>query len=125
MITSALAAICSVTLAATAFLSLSLVILQPPRANYQEWFGMAALFTAQSVVTLITVAGALSGGTVRWLLLAGAVTVMWMGAAWAHATITGAHFEGYALVLGSLLVIQGALTLAYLAPQLLRTMSAS
>jgi hypothetical protein len=125
MIKSALAAICFVTLAATAYLSLSLIILHPPRANYQEWLPVAALFATQSGVTLIVLAGTLSGGAVRWLLLAGAVTVMWLGAAWALATITGSHFEGYALVLGSLLVVQGILTLAYLGPQVLRTLSPS
>jgi hypothetical protein len=125
MIKSALAAICFVTLAATAYLSLSLIILHPPRANYQEWLPVAALFATQSGVTLIVLAGALSGGSIRWLLLAGAVTVTWLGAAWARATITGSHFEGYALVLGSLLVVQGILTLAYLGPQVLRTLSPS
>src|SRR5438128_7751849 len=100
MLKPALVAVCSVTLAATAYLSLSLAILRPPRANYPAWFLMATLFVAQSVVTLVAAAGAVSGGWIRWLVLAGSVAIVWVGAAWAHDTLTSEHFEGYALVLG-------------------------
>ena len=37
MLKTALAAICLLTLSATLYLSASLLILQPPRANYQQW----------------------------------------------------------------------------------------
>ena len=107
-----LAVICSFTMLATGYLSLSLVILRPPRANYQEWFFMAALFIAQSGLTLVAVARAVSGAWIRVLVLAGGVAIIWVGASWAHATVSGPHFEGYALGLGSVLVAQGALTLA-------------
>jgi hypothetical protein len=45
---------------------------------------------------------------------------MWVGATSVYATVHGSHFEGYALVIGSALVVQGAVTLAYLAPRLVR-----
>ncbi len=106
-----LAVVCSFTALATAFLSLSLIVLRPPRASYQEWFLMAALFMAQSVLTLVAISGAFSGTWIRWLLLVGGVAIIWVGASWAHATVSGPHFEGYALVLGSALVVQGVLTL--------------
>jgi hypothetical protein len=120
VVKTALTALCAFTLLATAFLSLSLVILQPPRANVQQWFLMAALIVAQAAFTLFAVAGRTPGDWMRWLLVPGAAAVMWLGATWAYATIHGSHFEGYALVLGSVLVVQGAVTLAYFIPRLMR-----
>ena len=120
MVKTALIALCAFTLLATAVLSVSLAILQPPRANVQQWFLMAALIVAQGVFTLVVVAGRTPGDWMRWLLVPGAAAVMWLGATWAYATVNGSHFEGYALVLGSVLVVQGAVTLAYLTPRLVR-----
>jgi hypothetical protein len=120
VVKTALIALCAFTLLATAFLSLSLVILQPPRANVRQWFLMAALIVAQGALTLAVVAGRRPGDRMRWLLVPGAAAVMWLGATWAYATVHGSHFEGYALVLGSVLVVQGAVTLAYLTPRLFR-----
>jgi len=117
MVRTALAAICVFTLLATGYLSLSLLILRPPRANDQEWAVMASLFVAQSVLTLPVLAGGLSGSWIRWFVVAGGATVLLVGGSWAHATVSGPHFEGYALVLGSVLVVQGALTLAVFARQ--------
>jgi len=120
MLKTALFAVCCFTVLATGYLSLSLAILRPPRANYPEWFTMAALFMAQSVLTMAAVTAVLSGGWIRWLLLAGGIAIIWVGASWARATLASEHFEGYALVLGSMLVVQGALTLGvFLRPRLL------
>ena len=112
MLRAALVTVCSFTLFATGYLSLSLAILRPPRANYPEWFRMATLFAAQSVLTLLAVTGVISAGWIRWVVLAGSVAIIWVGASWALATLASDHFEGYAIVLGSMLVAQGALTLA-------------
>jgi len=111
MLKTALLVVCIFTLLATGYLSLSLAILRPPRANSSEWFMMATLFVAQSALTMIAVSARFSGGWIRWLVLAGGVAIMWVGAAWVHDTLASDHFEGYAVVLGSLLVLQGALTL--------------
>jgi hypothetical protein len=111
MLKTALFAVCAFTLLATGYLSLSLAILRPPRANDSEWFLMAALFVAQGVLTMVALSALRSGGWIRWLVLAGGVAIMWVGAAWVHDTLASDHFEGYAVVLGSLLVLQGALTL--------------
>src|SRR5215471_5307235 len=105
-----LTVICSLTLLATVYLSLSLVILHPPRANYQQWFPRAALFLAQGVLTVIAIARGVSGRWFRRVLAAGAIAIILEGGSWVYATLHSPHFEGYALVLGSLLVIQGALT---------------
>ena len=111
MLKTALFAVCAFTLLATGYLSLSLAILRPPRANYSEWFMMATLFAAQGVLTMIALSALLSGGWIRWLVLAGGVAIAWVGAAWVHDTLASDHFEGYAVVLGSALALQGALTL--------------
>ena len=120
MMKTALLALCAFTLFATALLSLSLILLQPPRANFQQWFLMAALIVAQGALTLTAVAGAKPAGWMQWLLVSGAAAVMWMGATWVYATVHGSHFEGYALVLGSVLLVQGAVPVAYLTPRLIR-----
>ena len=112
-----LAAVCAFTLLATGYLSLSVLILHPPRVNYAMWFLMAALFAGQGVLTLATLAGVARGASIRWLLLAGGVAIILVGASWVRDTVSGPHFEGYALVLGSALVVQGALTLgAFIRP---------
>jgi hypothetical protein len=120
MLKTALVALCSLTLLATGYLSLSLIVLRPPRANVSAWFMMATLFVAQSALTLVAATGAVSAGWIRWLVVAGSLAILWVGASWAHDTLTSEHFEGYALVLGSMLVLQGALTLGvFLRPRLL------
>ena len=111
MLRAALVTVCSFTLFATGYLSLSLAILRPPRANYPELFMMATVFAAQSVITLLAVTGIISAGWIRWVVIAGGVAIIWAGASWARATLASDHFEGYALVLGAMLVVQGALTL--------------
>ena len=56
--------------------------------------------------------GWLRGRLVRLSLLAGGAAIAWLGGSWAYGTVAGDHFEGYALVLGTALAIQGALTIA-------------
>jgi hypothetical protein len=116
MLNRIVAVLCSFTLFATGYLSLSVIVLRPPRASYQAWFLMAALFVAQSVLTLAEIAGTARGGWIRGSLLAGSVAVIAVGAWWVHGTLAASHFEGYALVLGSLVAVQGSLTLLRLVP---------
>jgi hypothetical protein len=111
MLNRIVAVLCSFTLFASAYLSLSVIVLRPPRVDYQAWFLMAALFVAQSLLTLAAIAGTARGGWVRGALLAGSIAVIAVGAWWVHGTLAASHFEGYALVLGSLVAVQGALTL--------------
>jgi hypothetical protein len=120
MVKTALIALCAFTLVATGSLTLSLLILQPPGANQQRWLPLAAAIIAQGGLTLIVVAGRTGGDRVRWLVVAGAAAVMWLGAASAYAAVHATHFEGYALVLGSALAVQGVVTLAFLTPDLIR-----
>ena len=78
-----LAIICSLTVLATGFLSLSLLILRPPRVNYYEWIPMAALFLGQGVMTLVAVAGGVSGRWSRSALMVGGIAILCVGATWA------------------------------------------
>ena len=114
----ALAAICALTLLAVAYLSVSLIVLQPPRANYPVWFTLAAVLGIQGGLTLWLLAGAAAPAVpvVRPAVLAGGCALMAIGVWIVRDTLTRAHFEGYALVLGSMLVVQGALTLGAFLP---------
>lgn len=116
MLNRILAVLCSFTLFAVAYLSVSVIVLHPPRANYQAWFFMAGLFTAQSALTLAAIAGKARRGWLRGALLVGSVALVAAGAWWVRGTLSASHFEGYAVVLGSLVAVQGALTLLRLLP---------
>ncbi len=122
MVKTALAAICVFTLLATAYLSASLLILRPPRANYQQWALMASVIVAQGALTLTAL---WSGSKRPWLAeapgarrrlgyvtAAGGVVLTALGASAVYSTLSGPHFEGYALVLGSAMIVQGLMTVA-------------
>src|SRR6185295_10082608 len=110
MVKRALAAICAFTLLATAYLTASLLILRPPRANYRQWTLVAALILVQGALTLLALrAGSPKG--LRYADAAGGAAIAALGVSSVYSTVSGPHFEGYALVLGSMLVIQGLLTL--------------
>ncbi len=67
------------------------------------------MIVAQGVLTL----SALFAGrqpAVRYAAQAGGFAIAVIGAWSVYRTLSGPHFEGYAVVLGSALVLQGALT---------------
>jgi hypothetical protein len=111
-----LAAICLFTLLAVAYLSASLLILRPPRANVGVWFSLAVLFVAVGALTLTALSVDSLPVRLRYVVLIGGGALAVIGAWMVRNTVTSAHFEGYALVLGSMLVLQGALTLAAFTP---------
>jgi len=107
----ALAASCLLTLLAVLYLSASLLILRPPRANVSVWFTLAAVFIAVGVLTLTALSvGSLPASLRYTVLIAGGVLAA-IGAWMVRAALTSTQFEGYQLVLGSMLLVQGALTL--------------
>ena len=116
ILTRLLAAGCWCTLFAVAYVSLSVVILHPPRLNYSAWFLTAAYLVVQSVLTLFMVGGSVRGSWTRRVLIAGGVAIASIGTWWVHATVSGPHFEGFALILGSWVAIQGMLTVLHLIP---------
>jgi hypothetical protein len=77
---------------------------------------MAAYFVVQSVLTLFMVVGSVRGSLTRRVLIAGGLAIASMGAWWVHATLSGPHFEGFALILGSWVAIQGMRTVLHLIP---------
>jgi hypothetical protein len=121
----ALATICALTLLAVAYLSVSVMVLQPPHFNYPVQFALASVFVAQDVLTLAALGARPArarSARIRYAVLVGGVLVAALGVWIVRRTITSAHFEGYALVLGSMLVTQGMLTfVAFLAPEPFRT----
>jgi hypothetical protein len=110
MAKTALAAICIFTLAATVYLSGSLMVLRPPGANYQQWAFIASAILVQGALTLVAMRAG-SPRVLRYAAAAGGAAIAALGAPSLYSTVSGPHFEGYALVLGSTLVIQGLLTL--------------
>jgi len=118
MVKTALAAICAFTLLATAYLTASLFILRPPRANYQQWAFTASAIVAQGVLTLTALWSvtrlrqAIFGQRARYLVAVSGVIIAALGASAVYSTFTGPHFEGYAIVLGSAMIVQGLLTVA-------------
>jgi hypothetical protein len=129
MLKTALAAIAVFTAAASCWLFVMYLVLRHP--GYQAGASMAAIFVAQSVLTLVLVASdgpARSSGRpagpqavqngLRLVVLAGACGIAWAGYSAVSSTLSGPHFEGFALVIGAALVMQGLLTLLTFARQL-------
>ena len=114
-----LTAICVLTLLAVAYLSASLLILRPPRANLGVWFTLAAFLVAQGALTLAALGTRIGAdGAARTAVLAGGAVLGVVGVWMVRDTLSSLHFEGYALVLGALLVAQGALTIGVFARRL-------
>ena len=105
----ALTAICLCTLVATAFLTMSLLALRPPGASYQQWPMTASVIVAQGVLTLVAL-WTESPRALRYVAGAGGLAIAALGADAAYRTLSGPDFEGYALVLGSVMAIQGMFT---------------
>src|SRR2546422_5465970 len=109
---TALTAMCVLLLLATGYLSLSLIILNPPRANFPLWFTLATIFIVQSVLTLIAMRTPHPPSWLRMLVAAGGCVLVALAVWRVRATLNSSHFEGYNLLLGAMLVVQGVLTLA-------------
>jgi hypothetical protein len=70
MLKTALTAMCLLTLSATLYLSASLMILQPPRADYQQWSLVASAIMVQGALTLVALRAA-SPKALRYVAAAG------------------------------------------------------
>lgn len=102
------AALCVLTLLAVAYLSLSLIVLRPPRANDPTWFTLATIIAVQSVGTFMAMAN--SRARLRSVVAGGGAALATIGLWMLRTTLASPHFEGYALVLGAMLLAQGLLT---------------
>jgi hypothetical protein len=70
-----------------------------------------AFIVAQGAITLIALRAILSEFGIDVFALVGALAMAWLGYSMVERTLTGSHFEGYALVLGAISILQGTLTL--------------
>ena len=114
MLKTALAAICLLVVLAVGYLTLSVAILHPPRVNYPASIAVAAVILAQSSMTLAAMWGRTS---LRNAVLAGGALLATLGGWMIQQTLATPHFEGYALLLGAMLVVEGSLTvLVFLLP---------
>ena len=107
--------LCLCTTCSVAYLSLSLLILRPPRASH-AWPAEAVFVL---VVTALTFAWVKAGGLSSWIrpvLMFGTLALSALGGVSVYAAVTG-DFEGYSVVLGTLLTIQALLTLLHLKPR--------
>ena|SRR5215831_1954125 len=101
-------AVCWFCVAACAWLGVMHLILHRP--GFEGRFGLAILFVLQSLLTLGVINGLLQRLPWRILTLAGAVGIVWSGGVAVTNTLRGSHFEGFALIIGMSLLLQGLLT---------------
>ena len=105
-------ALAGLTLAASTWLGVMFVVLHRP--GFERGVGVAALFVLQSLLALAAANGWLPGVVWRALTMAGAAALATAGAFIVGHDLNGPHFEGYLLVLGVLLTLQGLTTLLHL-----------
>jgi hypothetical protein len=104
----ALNVVCGFTLLASSWLAVMFVVLHRP--GYERGVSLALIFIIQSLLTLALTTSLLSARWWRMLAIAGAAGIVWTGGAAVSNTLAGPHFEGYALIIGVALVLQGLLT---------------
>jgi len=112
MLRGALAILATATLAAVGLLTLSLLVFRPTRADYAAWALWGTLFAGHSVAALAWASGRFRGPGIRAVLQIGGVVLVVSGAWLVRETLTSSHFEGYQLVLGALVAVQGAVAIA-------------
>jgi hypothetical protein len=101
-------AVCWFGVAACTWLAVMFVVLQRP--GFERGAATSSLFILQSLLALAVLNDVVSGRGWRILALAGAAGLIWAGGQAVANTLTGNHFEGFALIIGAALVLQGLLT---------------
>jgi hypothetical protein len=104
--------LCWFTAAASAWLAVMFVVLRHP--GFERGLGMSVMFVLQSLLALAVTNGVLSAWAWRLTTLVGAAGIIWAGGAALANTLTGPHFEGFALIIGVALFLQGVVTLEQL-----------
>ena len=104
-----LAGACCFTIAASGWLAAASLVLRRPA--YLGIAGLAVLFVLQSLLTIGVISGRLSGRVARVVLAAGATGIVMVGGRAMTVNLTGPHFEGYAVIIGAVLILQGLVTL--------------
>jgi hypothetical protein len=104
-----LAGVCGFTIAASSWLAAMALVLRRP--GYQVLVGLASLFVLQSLVTMVVISEKLAWKGARAILAGGATSMVVAGGQAIAVNLTRPHFEGYAVIIGVVLIIQGLLTL--------------
>jgi hypothetical protein len=106
---TALTGVCCFTIAASCWIAIMSIVLGRP--GYEIQVALAVLFVVLSLLTLGMLAGFLAGAWARVLVTLGAAGVITAGGRAIALNLSRPHFEGYAVVIGTALVVQGLLTL--------------
>jgi hypothetical protein len=106
---SLLAGCCLFTIAASCWIATMAVVLH--RDGYGTQVGLALFLALESTLTLRVLSQVLRALRARLVVAAGAVAIAGVGIRAIDLTLTRLHFEGYAVVIGAALVLQGFLTL--------------
>lgn len=106
--------VCAFGAVASGWLAVMFVVLHRP--GFERGAAMSALFVVQSLLALAAVNGILRRAAWRVLALVGAAGIIWAGGRAVAATLGSPHFEGYALLIGIALILQGLLTGQQLIP---------
>ena len=102
--------VCGFTILASTWLTTMYFFLQHP--GYQERAATSAAFVFAGLVTLAALQLARPPAWLLAIVAAGAIGLIYAGSSAVNAVLRpGAHFEGYALVIGAALAVQGVLTL--------------
>jgi hypothetical protein len=109
---AAVTASCVITILASCYLALSYTTLKGVGDGHS--LIPLAFVAGQGVLTLIALRPAVAGFAIDVFAWLGALGIAWLGCSMVKRTVSSPHFEGYAVMLGTMVVLQGALTLALL-----------
>jgi hypothetical protein len=107
--------VCACGVVACSWLAVMFIVLHHP--GFERGAAMSLLFVLQSLLALATINGLLSSLAWRVLTLVGAAGIVWAGVQAVAGALSNPHFEGFAVLIGSALVLQGLLTAGQLIPK--------
>lgn len=102
--------VCGFTILASTWLTTMYFFLQHP--GYEQRAAISAGFVLAGLITLASLQLARPPAWLQALVAIGAIALIYEGSSAINAVLRpNAHFEGYALVIGAALAVQGVLTL--------------
>jgi hypothetical protein len=109
VLATSVTALCVVSIAASCLLALSYVTLKG--MNDLRPLSALVVFIAEAAVTLFALNVMTLGFGLDVIALAGAFGLTWFASSLVVNALASSHFEGYAVLLGGIGVLQGSLTL--------------
>jgi len=107
--------LCWLSVAACSWLGVMFVVLHP--LGFERGLTLAVLCVLQSLLVLAVSNDLVPALSWRQVALAGATGIVWRGGAAIANTLNRSHFEGFLLVIGATLILQGVLTVPRLLGQ--------